>query len=200
MLATEGTRHGPALGWLVAGYTGLAGFLVLKGVVRERGGASSLEDSVDDQGTTRLIVTAYGLAAVVPGLLRRFGGGRLPRAAGPVGLVIEGAGVGLRWWSMRTLRGSYSRTLRTIDDQRVIDRGPYRMIRHPGYLGSLLTWTGCAVASGSIGTVAAVASLLGAAYHRRIGAEEELLRRDLPGYSDYTDYTDRTKRLIPFIW
>lgn len=68
MLATEGTRHGPALGWLVAGYTGLAGFLVLKGVVRERGGASSLEDSVDDQGTTRLIADVVGWRAplVVP--------------------------------------------------------------------------------------------------------------------------------------
>jgi protein-S-isoprenylcysteine O-methyltransferase Ste14 len=110
---------------------------------------------------------------------------------------MQATGLGLRLWSMRALRGSYSRMLRTTDDQQVIDHGPYRIIRHPGYLGSILTWTGCAVASGSVPTVAAVAGLLTVAYHKRIAAEEDLLRRDLPGY---VAYTERTKKLIPFAW
>jgi protein-S-isoprenylcysteine O-methyltransferase Ste14 len=45
--------------------------------------------------------------------------------------------------------------------------------------------------------VEVVAGLLGLAYHRRVAAEESLLRRDLPGYAAYTK---RTKRLIPFVW
>jgi protein-S-isoprenylcysteine O-methyltransferase Ste14 len=40
-------------------------------------------------------------------------------------------------------------------------------------------------------------ALLGVAYHRRITAEEELLRRDLPGYPAYCE---RTKRLVPFVF
>jgi protein-S-isoprenylcysteine O-methyltransferase Ste14 len=193
----DSIRRAPALAWLVAGYAGLAGFLVLEGVARERGSASGPDDSTDDQGTTRLILGAFGVAAALPLLLRRLRTGRLPRRAGPVGIAMEACGLGLRLWSMRTLQASYTRTLRTTDEQEVIDRGPYRIIRHPGYLGSLLTWTGCTVASGSVPTVTAVACLLAIAYHKRIAAEEELLRRDLPGY---TAYAKATKRLIPSVW
>jgi hypothetical protein len=108
---------------LVAGYAGLTGFLVLEGVVRERGSASSLEDSTDDQGTTRLILSAYGLAAVLPLLLRPLRLRRLPRSAGQLGLAIEAMGLGVRLWSMRTLRDSYSRTLGTTEEQQVIYEG-----------------------------------------------------------------------------
>jgi protein-S-isoprenylcysteine O-methyltransferase Ste14 len=193
----QGDHGGPPVGWLVAGYAGLTGFLVLEGVVRERGSASSLEDSTDDQGTTRLILSAYALAAVLPLLLRPLRLRRLPRSAGPVGLAIEAMGLGVRLWSMRTLRGSYSRTLGTTEEQQVIDEGPYRLIRHPGYLGSLLTWAGCSVASGSLPTVNIVTGLLAGAYRRRITVEEQLLGRDLPGY---LDYSKRTKKVIPLVW
>ena len=82
-------------------------------------------------------------------------------------------------------------------EQQVIDTGPYRLVRHPGYAGSLLIWTGFALSSRSVPVVAAVGALLGPAYRRRIAAEEQLLRRDRPSYPAYTD---RTKRLIPFVW
>ena|SRR5664280_482115 len=188
---------GPGVGWLMAGYTGLAGFLVLEGVVRQRGSASSLEDSTDDQGTTRLILGAYAGAAVLPPILRPLGMWRLPRSAGPLGLAIEATGLGVRLWSMRTLEGSYSRTLGTTPEQHVITDGPYRLIRHPGYLGSILIWAGCAVGSGSLPTVSAVTGLLAGAYLRRIAVEEKLLARDLPGY---LDYSKGTKKLIPLLW
>jgi protein-S-isoprenylcysteine O-methyltransferase Ste14 len=188
---------GPGVGWLMAGYTGLAGFLVLESVVRQRGTASSLEDSTDDQGTTRRILGAYAVAVVLPPILRPIRMLRLPRSAGPLGLAIEATGLGVRLWSMRTLEGSYSRTLGTTPEQQVITDGPYRLIRHPGYLGSILTWAGCTVASGSLPTVSAVTGLLAGAYRRRIAVEEKLLARDLPGY---LDYSKGTKKLIPLLW
>ena len=98
---------------------------------------------------------------------------------------------------MRTLGRSYTRTLRTHDAQHVVDTGPYAVVRHPGYAGSLLTWTGFALTSRSIPVVVAVAALLGTAYQRRITAEEALLRRELPGYAAYCE---RTKKLIPLLW
>lgn len=72
-----------------------------------------------------------------------------------------------------------------------------RLIRHPGYAGSLLTWTGFALADRSVPVVALVAGLLGWAYRRRITAEEQLLQRDLPGYRGYQHCT---KRLVLFLW
>ncbi len=185
------------IGWFVAGYLGIAGFIVLEASTRERGTASSLSASHDDRGTTRMIVTAYAAAALASPLIRLRGRPQLPRAAGPLGVGLEAAGLGLRAWSMRTLGRSYSRTLRVEDAQRVVVRGPYRLVRHPGYAGSLLIWTGFALTSRSFVVVEVVGGLLGLAYHRRVAAEEALLRRDLPGYAAYTT---RTKRLIPFVW
>jgi len=98
---------------------------------------------------------------------------------------------------MRTLGAAYTRTLPTHEQQYVIDQGPYRLIRHPGYTGSMLTWMGFALASRSAPVIVLVTALLGGAYERRINAEEELLNHDLPGYSAYSQHT---KKLIPFVW
>ena len=121
----------------------------------------------------------------------------LPRAVAPAGLALQAFGLGLRIWSMRTLGAAYSRTLRTDEARRVVEAGPYRLVRHPGYAGSLLTWIGFALSSRSVPVVVVVVALLGSAYRRRIAAEETLLVRDLPGY---LEYSRRTKRLVPFAW
>jgi protein-S-isoprenylcysteine O-methyltransferase Ste14 len=144
-----------------------------------------------------MIVAAYTTAAIAAPLVRLRWRPQLPRAAGPVGVGLEAAGLGIRAWSMRTLGQSYSRTLRVEEAQHIVERGPYRLVRHPGYAGSLLIWTGFALTPRSLPVVAVVAGLLGVAYHQRVAAEEALLRRDLPGYAAYTK---RTKRLIPFVW
>jgi protein-S-isoprenylcysteine O-methyltransferase Ste14 len=184
--------------WLLVGYAGLAGFFALEAVLRRPGNASSLDASDADRGTTRLIVGAYAVAVEVPLLARGLPTRSLPRAVAPVGFLVQAAGLALRAWSMRSLGTSYSRTLRTDGDQQVlVESGPYRLIRHPGYAGSLLTWIGFAVTSRSVPVTIVVPGLLGAAYIRRIEAEEELLRRDLPGYATYSE---RTMRLIPLVW
>ncbi|HZD65289.1 MAG TPA: isoprenylcysteine carboxylmethyltransferase family protein, partial [Acidimicrobiales bacterium] len=169
-------------GWFLAAYAGAAGFLGLEAIVGEGGDAASLAASPDDQGTTRLVIVASLALPLLAPLARRFPLGTLPGAAGPVGLATEAAGLGLRTWAMGTLGAAYSRTLRTTWDHRVVDRGPYRLVRHPGYLGSLLLWTGFALAARRLPLLAAVVV---PAYRRRILAEERLLRRDLPGYPDY---------------
>jgi protein-S-isoprenylcysteine O-methyltransferase Ste14 len=183
--------------WLVAGYAGLAGFLALEATTRTAGDASSLEASEDDAGTTQLIVNAYAAALASPlvGVVVRTP--RLPAWVRPAGAALEATGLVLRWWSMSTLKASYSRTLRGAQGDILIDVGPYAVVRHPGYLGSIMTWVGFALTSASGPSIAAATGLLGVAYRRRIAAEEELLVRDLPGYKEYTQ---RTSRLIPGIW
>lgn len=183
--------------WFLAGYVGVVGFFVVETAVRERGMASSLTVSADDQDSTRMIVAASVLAASLSPLLRRIPLHPLPKATAPAGLALEAAGLAVRVWSMRTLRASYSRTLRTRPEQPVVDRGPYRVIRHPGYLGSLITWSGFALTSRNVPVLIAVTGSLFLAYSHRIRAEETLLRRELPGY---LDYCRGTKKLIPFVW
>ncbi|HXR21744.1 MAG TPA: isoprenylcysteine carboxylmethyltransferase family protein [Acidimicrobiales bacterium] len=184
--------------WLLAAYAGLGGFFALEALFRQSGGASSLKGSEDDRGTTRSIVLAYGLASGLPLLARRLPLRPLPPAAAPTGLALQAAGLAVRAWSMQALGSSYTRTLRVDGSgQQLVEHGPYRRARHPGYLGSLMTWTGFALASRSKASVVLIPGLLGVAYRRRITAEEQLLRRDLPGYAAYCQ---RTKRLVPFVW
>lgn len=183
--------------WFLAGYAGLLGFFALEMAARRRGAASSLRTSSEDRGTTRRIGISYALAAEAPLLLRVLPVPSLPNLVAPVGLVLEAGGLALRAWSMRTLGASYTRTLRTAAQQQVVDTGPYRLVRHPGYAGSLLIWVGFALTSRSPLALALVSALLGDAYRRRIQAEEQLLERDLPNYGGYSL---RTKRLIPFLW
>jgi protein-S-isoprenylcysteine O-methyltransferase Ste14 len=195
MARTREDRAG--LLWFLAGYAGVAGFFVVEASARQRGTASSLDASRDDHGTTRLIVATYAASLVAAPLLRRRSPKQLPRVAGPVGVGLQALGLGLRAWSMRTLGRSYTRTLRTHDAQSVVSSGPYRVVRHPGYAGSLLIWTGFALTSETVLVVPVVGGLVGLAYHRRVTAEERLLRRDLPGYAAYCE---RTKKLIPLVW
>jgi hypothetical protein len=136
-------------------------FLGVEALARTPGSASSLNASREDQGTTRMLAITYGLATELPLVLRRLPAPQLPPMAGPAGLMVQAAGLALRAWSMRTLGASYSRTLRAGQEQHVVDTGPYRLVRHPGYTGSLLTWTGFALASRSPLVLALVAALLG---------------------------------------
>lgn len=183
--------------WFRSGYTGMAGFLALGAINRQPGSAASLRAADEDRGTTRTIGVAYALATDLPVLLRRLPGPELPRTAGPVGLLVQAGGLALRAYSMRALGRSYTRTLRTEADQRVIVSGPYQWVRHPGYSGSLLIWVGYALTSRSVPAVVLVAGLLGEVYRRRIVAEEQMLRNNLPGYDAYCR---ETKKLIPFVW
>jgi protein-S-isoprenylcysteine O-methyltransferase Ste14 len=188
----------PRPGWLLASYAGAVAFFALELVARQPGEASDLAATESDRGTTRLIGAAYGPAAALSPVLRRLPVGRLPAAAGPTGVGAMAAGLALRAWSMRALGPYYSRTLRTSGGQVVVESGPYRVIRHPGYLGSIMVWTGFAVASGSAAAALGVATLMGAAYGRRIASEEAMLTGTFG--TAYAEYSRRTKRLIPFIW
>jgi protein-S-isoprenylcysteine O-methyltransferase Ste14 len=119
---------------------------------------------------------------------------RLPGVCGPLGLGVQIAAVGLRVWSMRTLRGHYARGLRVVEGQPVIRSGPYRFVRHPGYLSALLAWLGGALSTRNGAPVAFTLSAVGTAYRHRMDAEDALLLRDLPGYAEYAATTGR---LVP---
>ena len=66
----EPRRSSGGVGWFLAGYAGVAGFILLEAATRRRGAASSLDASTDDRGTTRLIVVAYVTAAIAAPLVR----------------------------------------------------------------------------------------------------------------------------------
>jgi protein-S-isoprenylcysteine O-methyltransferase len=174
-------------------------FLAYELVLRRRDADAATWRSDDgDRGTTRLILGAYVAVVAINVALGRAAHGHVAPIWRWAGVALLAAGLALRAWAMRTLGRHSTRTLRAVEEQQVVDRGPYRLVRHPGYTGSLLVWTGYALGLGSWLATAATAGLLGAVYLRRIDAEEALLRSALG--ERYVAYEHRTKRLVPFVY
>jgi len=151
-----------------------------------------------DRGSTRLILGAYVAVTAVNISLSGVSVGTLHVAWRWVGVALLAEGLTVRAWAMRTLGRYYTRTLRTIDEQTVVDRGPYRLVRHPGYTGSLMVWTGYALGLGNWVATASTVVLLGGVYIWRIRAEEALL--SLSFGEGYAEYRRRTKRLVPYVY
>jgi protein-S-isoprenylcysteine O-methyltransferase Ste14 len=113
------------------------------------------------------------------------------------GVLLGGFGFVVRIWAVLTLRERYTRTLLTHDQHAVERSGPYRWIRHPGYLGSLLCLNGVAMASGSL--LVLLTSLLTTflAYAYRIRVEDEMLVQTFG--ETYAAYRRDVGALIPFL-
>src|SRR6266496_629713 len=112
--------------------------------------AKSWQAGQFDQHSTMFIVMAYfvcGLVLLSALLLSRFKIALLPSWVGWLGILIALIGFGLRVWSMSVLGKFYTRTLKVTDRQSIVRAGPYGLIRHPGYLGSILIWSGVAAST-----------------------------------------------------
>jgi len=181
--------------WL--GGAALVLWVAFEVVLRSRSGeARSFRAGGQDRGSTLLVVAAYAAALVLPWLLPRVGA--LPPAARWVGVGAAFAGLALRAWSMRALGAAYTRTLRTAGGLALVIAGPYRLIRHPGYAGSLLVWLGTAAARGSGAALILVVLLVVGAYAWRIRVEEVMLAERFG--AEYRAYAARTRRLIPGVY
>lgn len=81
--------------------------------------------------------------------------------------------------------------------QRVVTSGPYRFVRHPGYMAALALMAGLALALGS--RLALIPAALAAiVLVVRTSWEDTLLRQELPGYADYAAHV--RFRLVPGTW
>lgn len=81
--------------------------------------------------------------------------------------------------------------------QRVVDTGPYAVVRHPMYAGVALVLLGMPLwLASSAGTLVALVPI--AVLAVRIGIEEAFLRRELPGYAAYAARV--RARLVPGVW
>jgi protein-S-isoprenylcysteine O-methyltransferase Ste14 len=116
-------------------------------------------------------------------------------AAGFILIII---GLIIRVTSIMTLRQQFTYTVTKIEDHELIEKGLYKTIRHPGYLGQLIIFTGISTTLSNWLSVLfmIVPVLLGYIY--RIHVEEKFMIEQMG--QKYTDYQKRTKRLIPMIY
>ena len=156
------------------------------------------------RGWDKVVSGVGGLALylalpLVAGLDARFGWtpalGALWHLAGAVGLA---AGFGIAAWAM--ISNAYFSTVVRIQSERghtVCRSGPYRYVRHPGYVGFIFQALGMPLLLGSLwalipGIVGLVLMVVRTAF------EDRMLQAELPGYRDYT--REVRYRLVPGIW
>lgn len=115
-----------------------------------------------------------------------------------LGVALFGAGLLLRWYAITHLGRYFTVNISVAAGQRVVDSGPYRLIRHPSYTGALVAFLGLGICSENYGSLVVLLVPVTLAFLRRIGIEETVLREALG--SSYIAYAARTKRLIPWIY
>jgi protein-S-isoprenylcysteine O-methyltransferase len=139
------------------------------------------------------VFLAFTLAFAMPQL--SFGPRALCDAIGIAGFVV---GIALRWYAIVVLGRFFTVNVAIARDHRLIETGPYRIIRHPSYTGSLLAFAGLGICFCNWASLAALMLPTLAVFLRRIQVEEAAL---IAAFGDsYRDYIRRTKRLIPAIY
>jgi protein-S-isoprenylcysteine O-methyltransferase Ste14 len=115
-----------------------------------------------------------------------------------IGYLLFLVGMGIVTWA-ETVNKFFEVTVRIQTDRghRVIDTGPYAIVRHPGYVGGILFCLGVALCLGSVWALVP-AGLASALLILRTRWEDQTLQAELPGYREFTQRT--RYRLIPGVW
>ena len=114
-----------------------------------------------------------------------------------VGILLILAGVAFRWYAVRTLGRFFTLQVAIQPGQTVVESGPYRLIRHPSYTGSLMSLLGLGFVLSNWLSLVAVLLFTIIGYSYRIWVEEMTLVNALG--EPYREYMKRTKRIIPFV-
>ncbi|MCL5949210.1 MAG: isoprenylcysteine carboxylmethyltransferase family protein, partial [Candidatus Bathyarchaeota archaeon] len=115
-----------------------------------------------------------------------------------VGLLLFAGAILLMALSMRTLGNAFTVRLGVQQGQRLVTSGPYRVIRHPGYLSYFITFLGIGLSMSSL--IMLVLTILSIPFFVwRIQHEEQMLITEFG--DEYKTYKQQTKwRLIPLIY
>lgn len=139
-----------------------------------------------------LVVLLY----LVPGLDRRFQWTDVPVWMVSAGLAFFAVGLASVFYVSR-YNHYMAATITVEEGQPVVTTGPYALVRHPMYAGTLLWLFSTPVALGSFAGLIPAVMLCGTLVVRLL-AEERFLRKNLAGYADYCEKVHW--RLIPHVF
>jgi protein-S-isoprenylcysteine O-methyltransferase Ste14 len=115
-----------------------------------------------------------------------------------IGLILLVIGICFRVWSINVLGKNFTATVKITEEHELIKTGPYKIIRHPSYLGAFIAIIGCPVFLNDTYTIFISCIAMVIAYYFRITVEEKTLSNHFGKY--YEDYKKNTYRLVPLIW
>jgi protein-S-isoprenylcysteine O-methyltransferase Ste14 len=150
---------------------------------------------------TFLVVVGAIAAAVLAAFWLAQAGSDATGGGTPVvvaGEIVAAAGLALRLWAILTLDQLFTFVVGIAADHRVVQSGPYRFLRHPGYAGVLVTLLGVGITLRDWLSLLLITVVPLLALGIRIAVEESTLTGALG--PEYSAYAARTARLIPGIW
>jgi protein-S-isoprenylcysteine O-methyltransferase Ste14 len=106
------------------------------------------------------------------------------------------AGLLVALWARVMLGRNWSGMVTLKEGHELVERGPYRFVRHPIYTGMLTMFFATALVQRHLAGFVGVL-LMFASFWIKLGLEENLMLQQFPGR--YAGYRQRTKRLIPFV-
>lgn len=122
----------------------------------------------------------------------------VPESAGSAyaGLSLTIAGAAFAIWARVFLGGNWSSSVTIKEDHKLVRTGPYSIVRHPIYSGSLLAIAGTAIAVGEVrGFLAFILAFL--AWRLKSKVEEAFMIEQFG--AEYKEYQRHVKALIPFV-
>jgi protein-S-isoprenylcysteine O-methyltransferase Ste14 len=159
-----------------------------------RGGARVQRRNV---GSNTMVLCSWIAILGVPVIFAKMGIALLPDSVYYIGIGLMVAGIVFRQWAIAVLGRYFSGVIGVQTEQKVVESGPYRLIRHPSYTGVLIFMAGMGLAVQSWAAVLVDVTIFGIAYGYRMFVEEKVLITELG--NSYIEYMKRTKRVIPKI-
>src|SRR3954462_3796825 len=149
-------------------------------------------------GIIWLVIAVSVTAGVL--LAQNFPTAALPHARmfESVGVVLFVAGLTVRWWAIIVLGRFFTVDVTIEKDHELVERGPFRIVRHPSYTGVLLAFVGLGLSLRNWAALLVILIPIVAAFIHRMNVEEDALALALG--TRYAEYMKRTKRLVPFVY
>ena len=170
-------------------------FLYFVRWTRKNAASTKTRPGKDVSGLTNLAIIPAAVVAILIGYARI---GVLPHWLLYPGLSMFLLGLALTVWAYGTLGRFFSLEVQIQGDHRVVDTGPYRLLRHPGYAGVLFGLIGLGLAVQSWVSVLLLLLVMAAALTYRTRIEEKFLLAELG--DEYARCVARTRRVVPFVW
>ena len=177
----------------------LFNFVALPGeVIKERGGEKKNVKKWDKMLVSISVIPSLGIY-IISGLDYRFSWSPyLKPIIHIISLIILLLASMLFTWSM--VSNNFFSTMVRIQEERghtIAAEGPYKYVRHPGYVGYILMILATPVVLGSLYALIASALVM-IIFFIRTTLEDKTLMTELDGYKEYSRKVKY--RLIPFVW
>ncbi len=114
------------------------------------------------------------------------------------GMALFVIGFTVRIYSILTLKQYFNYSVAKVANHKLIETGPYKFIRHPGYLGQLMIFFGISASISNWLSILLMMIPVTLGYLYRIKVEEKFMTDQLG--EDYRQYQGRTKRIIPMLY